>query len=57
MEKLKAILFDLFDQYEEADDIVKSLRSLNSCNDINDNEYDTIMANYEQWLQEYEKNK
>ena len=57
MEKLKEILFDLFDQYEEADDIVESLRSLNSCNNINDNEYDTIMANYEQWLQEYEKNK
>ena len=55
MEKLKAILFDLFDQYEEADDIVESLRSLNSCDNINDNEYDTIMANYEQWLQEYEK--
>lgn len=57
MEKLKAILFDLFDQYEEADDIVESLRSLNSCNNINDNEYDTIMENYEQWLQEYEENK
>lgn len=54
MGNLKNILFDLFSQYEDVEDIIDALRSLNSCNEITDNEYDIIMENYENWLQEYE---
>ena len=55
---LKIILYDLFEQYEWCEDIIDKLRNLNTEKVISDEEYDFIMANYEQWLKEWEeKNK
>ena len=55
---LKNILYDLFEQYEWCEDIIDTLRNLNTEKEISDEEYDFIMANYEEWLKEWEeKNK
>ena len=54
---LKNILYDLFEQYEWCEDIINELRNLNTENVISDEEYDFIMANYEQWLKEWEERK
>ena len=52
---LKIILYDLFETYEDCEDIIDALRSLNTEKVITNKEYNFIMANYEQWLKEWEK--
>lgn len=47
-------LFDLFDEYEEYDDIINNLRSLLSNGDITNDEYNTILSNYDEYLKEWE---
>ena len=54
---LKNILYDLFEQDEWCEDIIDTLRNLNTEKEISDEEYDFIMANYEQWLKEWEERK
>jgi hypothetical protein len=52
---LKTILYDLFAEYEDCEDIIDALRNLNTEKVITNKEYNFIMANYEQWLKEWEK--
>lgn len=54
---LKIILYDLFEQYEYCEDIIDKLRSLNTEQVISDEEYNFIMAHYEQWLEDWEERK
>lgn len=54
---LKIILYDCFENYEDCEDIINKLRDLNTEKEISDEEYDFIMANYEQWLKEWEERK
>ena len=51
---LKEILFDLFEEFDDYDDIIEDLRSLNSMGKLTDDEYDTILSNYDKWLKEWE---
>ena len=54
---LKIILYDCFEQYEDCENIINKLRSLNADKVISSEEYDFIMANYEQWLKDWEERK
>lgn len=54
IEDLKEIIFDLFDEYEEYEDIKDALRSLHSSRVITDDEYNYIIANYEDLLEDWE---
>ena len=54
---LKIILYDCFEQYEWCEDIINELRNLNTEQVISDEEYDFIMAHYEEWLKEWEERK
>ena len=53
MDKLKKILFDELDCYEDYDDIIDSIRSYESNGDITEEEYDIILDNYDEWLEEW----
>lgn len=50
---LKQTLYDLFNKYEEADDIKEALRSLVSVGEMTDEDYNTILKNYEDWLHDW----
>ena len=52
--ELKEILFDEFDCHDDCDDIMDDLESMETEQAITTEEYDYIMAHYEDWLQEYE---
>lgn len=53
---LKETLFDEFDRFDDYECIISDLRSLNSLNELSNDEYDTIMQNYDLWLKEWEEN-
>ncbi len=53
MKNLKEIAFNLFEKYEDYEDIINDLRSLNSEKIISNEEYNTILENYNSWLKEY----
>lgn len=50
---LEDTLFDLFESYENYEDIIEDLRSLNTENEMTDNEYNTILANYDNELNKW----
>lgn len=52
---LKIILYDCFENYEDCEEIIDKLRSLNTEQVISDEEYNFIMAHYEEWLEEWEE--
>lgn len=52
---LKIILYDCFENYEDCEDIIDKLRSLNTEQVISDEEYNFIMAHYEEWLKDWEE--
>lgn len=54
MDKLKQLMFELFDMYDDCDDIKNAIRSLHSDQEISDAEYDTCLAQWEDYLIEYE---
>lgn len=54
MERLKRLLYNLFNDYDEYEDIIDCLRSLESNNEITEQEYNTILNNYDKWLTDYE---
>lgn len=47
-------MFELFDMYDDCDDIKNAIRSLHSDQEISDAEYDTCLAQWEDYLIEYE---
>lgn len=51
---LKEMLFDLFEQYEDYESIKECVRSYHSSCFITDEDYNTILENYDTWLREYE---
>ena len=51
----KDLLFDLFESYEDYENIISALRSLNTENEITDDEYDYIISNYDELLDEWLK--
>ena len=53
---LKETLFDEFDRFDDYECIISDLRSLNGLNELSDDEYNTIMQNYDLWLKEWEEN-
>ena len=55
--ELKNLLFNEFKKYDYCEDIINDLRSLNIEKTITDEEYDTILDNYDKWLIEYENIK
>lgn len=54
MKNLKEMLFDLFEQYEDYESIKECVRSYHSSYFITDEDYNTILENYDNWLREYE---
>lgn len=54
MDKLKQLMFELFDMYDDYDDIKNAIRSLYSDQEISDDEYDTCLTQWEDYLIEYE---
>lgn len=55
IEYLKKVLYEEFERFEDYDFIINDLRSLNSLGKLTNEEYDTILKNYEKWLKEWEK--
>ena len=52
MEKLKQLFIDTAKNYEEADDILNELRNLNTNKELSDDDYNTILTNWDSWLSE-----
>ena len=52
-EEIKNLLFELFEEFEECEDIINALRSLHSAHEITSKDYDTIIKNYDQLLEEW----
>lgn len=57
MSNLKKTLFDLFNVYENVEDIINALRSLKTENKITNEDYDNILLNYNEWLNEWKSVK
>lgn len=56
-EETKKLLFNIFDDYEEYNDIIDSVRSYHSNREITDEEYDYILENYDNLLNEWYSKK
>ena len=48
--KLKQLFIDTAKNYEEADDILNELRNLNTNKELSDEDYNTILSNWDTWL-------
>ena len=51
MKNIKELFLNIAKQYDTADEILQALRSLQSCKEISENEYNTIISNWEDFLQ------
>ena len=54
-EELKDILFELFCEFNNYEDIIYALRNKHSDYIITDEEYNSILENYDKWLKEWEE--
>ena len=50
---MKNIIFNLFDTYDTYEEIIDALRSLETNNEITEEEYNNILTNYNDYLNEY----
>lgn len=53
MDKLEELFISIAEQYEECNDIKDKVRGLHSFGEISDKEYDTILENWDNWLQKH----
>ena len=53
--ELKNILFKLFMTHDYYEEIINDLRNLESEKEITEEDYDIILENYDEWLEEWSK--